>query len=444
MNANSTIFAPVCCPENFDEKPLWPSRSAREASCPISHQVEALFVHKLDHQVLSGEADSDEVRLLTVGGETEEDLFLPTFVKFGEFWLRGARGPQRKCWWSQTRPGLSPRFSYRCACCEEGRVPTVQRQCGMGAQPFWLKPFMLKHCIACACGEFFLSFSFASRVRRRSMPRKGWTSNPTPSGWYDVIRGPRPKSEVWPRRQWQPSWNGWWPAVSEVSRPRVQRRWQRGNVPRPSPDEAKAAARSRVDRLQSALAALGETESVEARGIQATLKETERAAKERPLAVQVEECKAFIKRSQKNRLAPLEEQRAREQQELDVAMGRMAMLREEMAQSIPVAPPPATSSVTQPVNIPDLVSEIERLRSQVAEMEVEREEARKKRSRPVRAISRPRRRARSDVARVGRSARSARWTAERGDHGNSDQSREHTRPEFQPLQSSGLTHVPTA
>ena len=75
MNANSTIFAPVCCPENFDEKPLWPSRSAREAFCAISHKVEVPFVHKLDHQVLSGEADSDEVRLLTVGGETEEDLF---------------------------------------------------------------------------------------------------------------------------------------------------------------------------------------------------------------------------------------------------------------------------------------------------------------------------------------------------------------------------------
>ena len=75
MNANSTIFAPVCCPENFDDKPLWPSRSAREAFCAISHKVEVPFVHKLDHQVLSGEADSDEVRLLTVGGETEEELF---------------------------------------------------------------------------------------------------------------------------------------------------------------------------------------------------------------------------------------------------------------------------------------------------------------------------------------------------------------------------------
>ena len=76
-------------------------------------------------------------------------------------------------------------------------------------------------------------------------------------------------------------------------------------MPRVSPDEAKAEVRSRVDRLQSALAALGETESLEARGLQAALKEAERAAKERPLAIQVEECQAFIKRSQ-NRLARLE------------------------------------------------------------------------------------------------------------------------------------------
>ena len=55
----------------------------------------------------------------------------------------------------------------------------------------------------------------------------------------------------------------------------------------------KAAARSRVEGLQSALAALGESESLKALGLEAALKEAERAAKERPLAVQVEECQAF-------------------------------------------------------------------------------------------------------------------------------------------------------
>ena len=46
-------------------------------------------------------------------------------------------------------------------------------------------------------------------------------------------------------------------------------------------------------------------------------------------------------------------------------------------------------------------------------------------------LPRPHRRVGSDIARVGRFTRSARWTAQRGDHGNSDQSREHSRLEFQ-------------
>ena len=213
------------------------------------------------------------------------------------------------------------------------------------------------------------------------MPRKGWTSFPTPSGWFEVIRGPRPKSEEWPRHQQWHSWSkGWWPAVSEASKPRVQRRWQRSTVPRASPDEVKAAARSRIERLQSALDALGETESAEARGLQAALKGAERSAKERHLAIQVEECQAFIKRSQ-NRIARLEEERAREKQELDAAMGRMAKFQEEMAKSIPVVP--IVPGPTQQVKIPELFSEVERLRSRVAEMEMEREEARKKRSRSL-------------------------------------------------------------
>ena len=64
-------------------------------------------------------------------------------------------------------------------------------------QPFWINPFLLKHCIACACGEkFFVLF-----VHCIPLPRKGWISCPTPSGWYEVIRGPRLKAEEWPRHR---------------------------------------------------------------------------------------------------------------------------------------------------------------------------------------------------------------------------------------------------
>ena len=43
------------------------------------------IVHKLDHQLLSGEADSDEVQLFTVGVETEEDSLCPRSSKLASF-----------------------------------------------------------------------------------------------------------------------------------------------------------------------------------------------------------------------------------------------------------------------------------------------------------------------------------------------------------------------
>ena len=97
-------------------------------------------------------------------------------------------------------------------------------------------------------------------------------------------------------------------------------------------------------------------------------KQAHRAAQDRPLAAQVE-------------AEALEEERVKEQQQLDAAFARMARFREEMARTAgPVATPPAVSDSTQPGKIPDLVAELERLRARVADMEIEREEARKKRS----------------------------------------------------------------
>ena len=57
------------------------------------------------------------------------------------------------------------------------------------------------------------------------------------------------------------------------------------------------AARSRVERLERAVV-LGD--SAEIRGLQAALKEARRAAQDRPLTAQVEECQACIQRSQRN------------------------------------------------------------------------------------------------------------------------------------------------
>ena len=50
--------------------------------------------------------------------------------------------------------------------------------------------------LICSRRETLLS-GFCIFLRRR-MPRRGWSSIPTPSGWHEVIRGPRPYSAQWP------------------------------------------------------------------------------------------------------------------------------------------------------------------------------------------------------------------------------------------------------
>ena len=42
-----------------------------------------------------------------------------------------------------------------------------------------------------------LGFSFAISKRRRVMPRRGWV--PALDGWVQIIRGPRPPAERWPK-----------------------------------------------------------------------------------------------------------------------------------------------------------------------------------------------------------------------------------------------------
>ena len=76
----------------------------------------------------------------------------------------------------------------------------------------------------------------------------------------------------------------------------------------------------------------------------------------------------------------------KEQQQLDTALERMARFREEMTRTTG----PATVGVTgadptptQPGKVPELVAKLDRLRARVAEMEVEREEVWKKRSRSL-------------------------------------------------------------
>ena len=167
----------------------------------------------------------------------------------------------------------------------------------------------------------------------------------TPAGWYQVLRGPHPKSEHGPRRQpwvsssWQ-SWGQW--RAQEPQSPPVRRRVNSGK----DPEEVQVAARHRVERLENALQALGETESTLAQGLYAALQEARRAAQGRPLAVQLKESQAFIERSQ-NRLRQMEEERVLEKKALDEGLARLSRL------------PRGSPVVTQPAQIPVAVPSAE-------------------------------------------------------------------------------------
>ena len=180
----------------------------------------------------------------------------------------------------------------------------------------------------------------------------------------------------------------------------TQRRWQRGKREQ-DPEEAQVAARHRVERLENALAALGESESAEAWSLNTALKEARRAARGRPLAVQGTECQGFIQRSQ-NRLRQMEE-RVVEQQTLDVALARLSRLREEMAKN-PDPPPIVVSPVpTQPgvIQATGPSAEVRQLRARLAEVELERDVLVKKRARSLSVLANDITRANQSISVLG-------------------------------------------
>ena len=90
--------------------------------------------------------------------------------------------------------------------------------------------------------------------RRFSMPRRGWQALDTPSEWYEVIRGPRPRSVQWPlakvvqfrQPQVTPGRQRWWDWGGSSRATRGPQ--QKSPVPRLDPDEMCAAAQTKVQR----------------------------------------------------------------------------------------------------------------------------------------------------------------------------------------------------
>ena len=122
-------------------------------------------------------------------------------------------------------------------------------------------------------------------------------------GWVQIIRGPRPKSEKWPKAGQQkvhPKRN-----QSDVSRghPQPTRQWERDSgllqrsTSRP-PEAAAAEASLEVERLQGAISALGEGNPLSA-PLQAALRSARTKSKVLPVNERVEACKGFLERAKK-------------------------------------------------------------------------------------------------------------------------------------------------
>ena len=138
------------------------------------------------------------------------------------------------------------------------------------------------------------------------MPRRGWQAIEVPSGWYEVIRGPRPPSQKWPRASPHQSAQSRQPLSGSGPPVRQGGRWgQRRGIGRvgqpgqpnraPSPPKvAISAARQRVVQLETALAALGDT-GPEVTMLQTALKRAKQAAQEPPLDVQMSMCEQLVR-----------------------------------------------------------------------------------------------------------------------------------------------------
>ena len=184
-----------------------------------------------------------------------------------------------------------------------------------------------------------------------------------PSGWVQVLRGPRPPSVKWPSAS-QHSAN------AVISKPKQVGRWRQPG-PQSSetvrergldPDKALLEARRRVASLEAAVQAMGDFQGPEMDVLQSALAKAKSAARTRPLKEQIAQNDAFIQRSQK-RIASLDRERATEQELLDQALVRQERLKQEMA----VAESVPTEGPAQECN-----AEVLFFRAKVAKLEAER------------------------------------------------------------------------
>ena len=178
-------------------------------------------------------------------------------------------------------------------------------------------------------------FHFCPLIRRCVMPRRGWSTMEVPDGWLQLIRGPRPKSERWPRRTPQthqkPAPAVRQPGVQGGKGPRVPAKLAMDPAQRVSPDTARAAAQEKARKLEKALEVMSDVEGPVVDALRAKSKKVQSAAVVPALDVHMEQCESFISKSQRW-LAELDKQRVAEEELLTEARARLERLRLEAEQ----------------------------------------------------------------------------------------------------------------
>ena len=195
--------------------------------------------------------------------------------------------------------------------------------------------------------------------QRCAMP-KGWSKAPVLDGWVQILRGPRPKADRWPKASVQPR---------QVPPKRSQSAVSGGSA-RPSerdgvllqrhrsrpPEEVAAEASSEVHRLEGTIAALGESNPLCA-PLKDALRIVRAKSKVLPVKERVEACKGFIERAKK-RLTRTEAviSRAHEQKSIFEAAvrdgeARLLQLQAELdAQPEPVGPSPSVAELQRQID----------------------------------------------------------------------------------------------
>ena len=217
------------------------------------------------------------------------------------------------------------------------------------------------------------------------MPRRGWGAFESSDGWIKILRGNRPPAEQWHRVQKQ----------TTVVSPELKGRWRNGapNTPKlpsklqsleaalsslgpedsgaveleaaltrvraqlkpkprvsNSPDVAREEAKLKVTRLEKALEAMGDSSGAEVDCLQRALAKAQEAARERPLEIQMKECREFMSRAE-HRVVKLEADVMAEKNLLEEGRARLSRL-EQQSQALrpPVVPSSRVAELEQQIN----------------------------------------------------------------------------------------------